>query len=333
MKDEKITAERLAALEREVETTFRDVCLVLSGANCGQGGWNLSLELRQLHKESVDHARNVRGDSELARLAQIHHDEVKKAVGAIAALRKQAGRCAESFRKKFEKVKDKLDGSALSAAAIKVRGFLSCRHERLSQFVLHLLVTPGLLEASRLKCGTLESEDALSRGASPWNVDRGLDYWPRVVAMLDVVESLGRGLSAGQLQTLMDLDVAEQACEQLIASHSQHYEGKPWQDWPKVRSVAAVQERADQSLARFAQEFLASKAYEDLGPNEAYVRRPCRQHDKAVQQLTISRLEARVEALEARLTGDKPVRKAKVGLDAKKSKRAGKPQSAKRSRR
>lgn len=328
-KDETNTTDRVAALEQEVETTFREVCRAVSGEHYGYGGWNLSSDLDKLNREAVSEANQVQGQAWRVAQAKKDHDEVKKVADEVAALRKRAGAAAESFRKKFEKVKGHLDGRALSAAAIKLRGVLDCGHERLHRFVLHLLVTPGLLAQSRHAAASQHREDEDLRSL---RIDAGQNeagYWPRVDAMLDVVEELGRGFTVEQLQTLKDLDVAEDIFEQLVAARSKNYEGKPWQEWPEVWSAAKQQERADRALEQFARAFLAAKAWEDLTDKHSsahHVRPVCRRHEKAVEQLTIARLEARVEALEAKLAGAASARPAKAsprgGLGKAKTSRA-----------
>lgn len=302
-KDETNATDRVAALEQEVEKTFREVSRAV---NRDSYRWNLPDELAKLHEQALNERGYVEGKAEMAKLAQKHHDEVQKVADEAAALRKRAGSAVESFRKKFDKVKGHLDGKGLSAAAIHHRGVLDYGHERLDRFVLHLLVTPGLLAQSRHACVSLQRHDALMRSRSERNVDHDAGYWPRVDAMLDVVEELGRGFTGEQLQAILELDVAEELFEELVASFSKTHEGKPWQEWPEVWSVAKQQERADKALAVFAKAFIAAKAYEDLSDRDTmahHTRRICRRHDQAVAQLTIARLEARVEALEAKLTG------------------------------
>lgn len=326
-KDETNATDRVAALEQEVEKTFREVCRAVSGEDDDYGGWNLPRDLDKLRRKAVDEGRYVKGMANMAKLAQKHHDEVQKVADEVAALRKRAGSAVESFRKKFDKVKGHLDGKALSAAAIHHRGALHCRHERLHRFVLHLLVTPDLLAQSRHACVSLQRDDALMHSMSIWNVAHDAGYWPRVDAMLDVVEELGRGFTGEQLQTILELDVAEERFEELVASYSKTHKGKPWQEWPEVWSVAKQQKRADKALAVFAKAFIAAKAWEDLTDKASaahYVRPVCRRHEKAVEQLTIARLEARVEALEAKLAGGKAARPPKAVPRAKSPAPAGK---------
>ncbi|MBZ0151151.1 MAG: hypothetical protein K8J09_06425 [Planctomycetes bacterium] len=323
-KDEKNAADRVAALEQEVEKSFREVCRAVSFEH---HGWRLPDDLSKLHEKAVNEGRYVQGKADMAKLAQKHHDEVQKVADEVAALRKRAGSAVESFRKKFDKVKGHLDEKGLSAAAIHHRGVLHCDTRRLQRFVLHLLVTPGLLAQSRHATASQHRED---EGLRSLRIEAGQNeagYWPRVDAMLDVVEELGRGFTVEQLQSLKDLDVAEERFEELVASYSKIHEGKPWQEWPEVWSVAKQQERADKALAVFAKAFIAAKAWEDLTDKDSsahYVRPVCRRHEKAVEQLTIARLEARVEALEAKLAGGKAARPAKAAPRAKAPSPAGK---------
>jgi hypothetical protein len=312
-KDGTNAADRVAALEQEVETSLRDVCRVLGGDRSGP---HLPDEVRRLHKLAQEAAGSAYTNAEMAKLAQKHHDEVQKVADEVAAVRKRAGVAVESFRKKFEKVKGNLDGRSLSAAAIKFRGVLDCGHERLHRFVLHLLVTPGLLAQSRHAAASQHREEEDLRSL---RIDAGQNeagYWPRVDAMLDVVEELGRGFTVEQLQTLKELDVAEDHLEQLVAAYAKTHQGKPWQEWPEVWSVARQKERADEALVQFAQAFVAVRCHEDLDPSRDSmahgIRRICRRHERAVEQLTIARLEARVEALEMKLAGEKLTRPSKA---------------------
>lgn len=311
-------ADRVAALELEVESKFREVCAAVSRERPGNGSWNMQPDLKKLHREALDEARSVQGHATREDQARRQHDEVRTLAGEAAALRAHAGAAIESFRQRFEKVKERLDGKALLTAAIHRRGVLHSSCESLYAFILHLLATPGLLDDARYGCASLESRDDSLRSLSQRNVDREPGYWLRVDAMLDVVEEVGRGFTIEQIQTFADLDIAERRFEQRVTDYSRHYEGRPWQEWPDIWSMSKQQKRADNAFAVFARAFLAARAYEDLDPRtEADVRWVCRQYDQAQDRLTIARLEERVEAVEMKLARQKPTRPERVALRAK----------------
>lgn len=185
-KDNEHTTDRVAALEQEVETTFREVCRAIGGDWVAR---RLSDDLRKLHQEAMGEANQVKNEGWMVDMAQKHHAEVQKVAAEVAALRKRAGAAVQSFKKKFEKVKGHLDEEALSSAAIKVRGVLHCGSGNLYRFVLHLLVTPGLLAGAQNAAASQYREDEQMGfiGYGVGQEDPG--YWPRVDAMMDVVDA------------------------------------------------------------------------------------------------------------------------------------------------
>jgi hypothetical protein len=138
-------------------------------------------------------------------------------------------------------------------------------------------------------------------------------HWMRAEAMLDVVKELGRGFSGDELQALYDLDVIEDEFQQLVARYAKIHHGKPWQEWREVWLEARQAEQAARALEQFAKAFVAAKCHEDVPPSEAhFLRRACRRYEQAVAQLAITRVEARMEALESKLAGESPKRPRKA---------------------
>lgn len=318
MTKEETPRSRVATLQQEAEKALRDICFLLER--------NLHMlhvqeEVRRLREMAEEAAGIVRRNESMAQLAQANHDEVQKVADVVSALRKRVGAAADVFQKKFENMKGHLDGRALADAAINVRRVLDCRHERLNRFVLHLLVTPGLLAGSRHAASLQDREDdGLRRiGIDAGQHDAG--FWPRVDAMLDVVEKLGQGFTIEQLKAFKELDEAEEALDLLVSRYSKTHEGRPWKEWPEVWSVASQRERADSALKQFAQAFVAEKCHEELDSNRIpgadTLRTVCRRYERAIGDLAMARLEARVEALEARVAKVKSTRPAKPVSRAK----------------
>jgi len=316
------TTDRLAALEQAVGISFRNACKALSG---NLQLWTLQDELRRLQEQARQERDAIFSVGRSQERARTHYDEVRTLADEISILRARSGTAPESFRQAFELVKDRLNGNDLACAAIRVRGVIDGPFRPLHCFVLHLLITPGLIDASR-RVGTEKhswSESIRDGGMDGLAGQDPPGFWPRVAPMLDAVEELGRDFNAEQLRTLLQLEIAEARFEELVANYSKEHEGKPWIDWPTIWSKERQERLAAEALERFAQAFLDAKCHEDLNPGELGVTHAviatCRRYEQAVAQLTIARLEARVDALEARLAAGPPVRPAKAASRAKKS--------------